>query len=107
MAANYTFAELADMHLCYGRAHGNACEACHLYDEQFPRCLIPDASMFTSIYKNLRERDSFVPATHDQGRLRTVHTPDLEVKILTHVANNPATNMRRITSVEGVPQSIV
>jgi hypothetical protein len=36
-----------------------------------------------------------------------MHTSDLEDRILTHVANNPATSMRKIAAVEGVPQSIV
>jgi hypothetical protein len=60
MAVIYTFAKMADMHLCYFCAHGNACEAFHLYKKKFPGCLIPDAGMFTIIHQNLRARDAFV-----------------------------------------------
>jgi hypothetical protein len=52
---------MADMHLCYGRAHGNAREA---YEEQFPGRLIPDARMFTSIHRSLMEKGKFIPATN-------------------------------------------
>jgi hypothetical protein len=107
MAANYTFTEMADMHLCYGCAHGNAREARHLYKEQFPGCFPPDARMFTSIHQTSRERGTFVPPTHDQGRPKAMRNPDLENRILTHIANNPATSMRMTAAVEGIPQSNV
>jgi hypothetical protein len=90
MAANYTFAEMADILLCYGSAHGNAHEAHHLYEELFPGCIIPDALMFTTIH--LGGKGTFVPVTHDRARPRAVCTPDPEDRILIHVANNPATS---------------
>jgi hypothetical protein len=53
MAANYRFAEMAGKLLCYGREHGNVRR---LYEEKFPGRLIPDARMFTSNHRNLKER---------------------------------------------------
>ena len=35
-AEDYAFAEMADIHLFYGRANGNAHEARRLYQETFP-----------------------------------------------------------------------
>jgi hypothetical protein len=58
---------MADMHLCYGRAHGNAREARRLFDKQFPGRLIPDARMFISIHRNFKESGTFIPATRDRG----------------------------------------
>jgi hypothetical protein len=46
MAAHYTFAEMADMHLCYGHAYETCCQ----YQKQFFGCLILDARMFTNIH---------------------------------------------------------
>jgi hypothetical protein len=55
----------------------------------------------------MRERGTFVPATHDQERFRAVCTLDLEDRILTHIVNSLAASTRRITAVEDVLQSVV
>ena len=42
MAHNLTNEELADMHMVYGAAHGNAREAVRLYQQRFPNRYLPN-----------------------------------------------------------------
>ena len=60
-AKDYTFAEMADIHLFYGRANGNAHEARRLYQETFPNRRLPCSRTFWRIAQRLRERGKFVP----------------------------------------------
>ena len=53
MAHNLTNGELADMHMAYGAAHGNAREAVRLYQEMFPIRYLPGHEMFTAIHCRL------------------------------------------------------
>ncbi|GBM18583.1 hypothetical protein AVEN_47965-1 [Araneus ventricosus] len=47
--AEYTYEELADMHLTYGEAKGNVREARRFYEQRFPTCRIPSHPTFASI----------------------------------------------------------
>ena len=68
MAAQLSNAELADMHLAYGAANGNARQAARLYQERFPNRYLPGHRMFTSIHRRLRERGSFTGRMTVAGR---------------------------------------
>jgi len=100
------FAEMADIHFFYGHANSNAHEARRLYCETFPNRRLPCSRTFSRIAQHLRERGKFIP-TIEGGRPRTVRTVQLEQQILAHVAANPGTSMRRISSEEGVHRNTV
>jgi len=54
----YTNFELADMHLMYGAAQGNARHAVRLYREQFPNRDVPGPRFFSNLHMRLRETGS-------------------------------------------------
>jgi hypothetical protein len=54
--------------------------------------------------QRLQERGTFIPLI-EGGRPRTARTAQQEQRILAHVAANPGTSTRRISSAEGVQQS--
>ena len=60
--------ELADMHLVYGEARGNAREAVRIYADRFPHRNIPDSRTFTAIHLRLRETGSVRPRQRDPQR---------------------------------------
>lgn len=51
----FTWAELADMHLAYGAAEGNAVAAEALYVRRFPGREVPDRRFFQTVDRRLRE----------------------------------------------------
>jgi len=105
-AEDYTFAEMADIHFFHGRANGNAHEARRLYQETFPNRRLPCSRTFSRIAQRLRERGTFILVI-EGGRPRTARTVQQEQRILAHVAANPGTSTRRISSAEGVHRSTV
>lgn len=56
---NYTFEEMADMHVMYARAYSNCYAARRLYAEAFPHRQLPDSKTFESVDRRLRERGKF------------------------------------------------
>ena len=103
-AEDYTFAGMADIHF-YGRANGNAHEARRLYQEIFPNRRPPCSRTFSRIAQRLRERGTFIPVI-EGGKPRTARTvKKQEQRILAHVAANPGTSTRRISSAKGVQRS--
>jgi len=105
-AEDYTFAETTDLHFFYGRANGNAHEARRLYQETFPNRRLPCSRTFSPIAQRLRERGTYIPLT-EGGRSRNARTVQQEQRILVHVAANPGTSTRRISSAGGVHRSTV
>ena len=105
-AEDYTFAEIADIHFFSGRANGNSHEARRLYQETFPNRLLPCSQTFSCIAQRQREGGTFILVI-EGGRPRTARTVQQEKRILAHVAANPGTNTRRISSAEGVHCSTV
>ena len=87
--ARYTNAEMADMHLMYGRAFGNSHEAQRLYGEAFPQRRLPDHRTFTAIDQRLRENGTFTPKTADWGLGRTERILHAETEILDIVEEEP------------------
>jgi len=105
-AEDYTFAEMADIHFFYGRAKCNARDARRLYQETFLNRRLPRSRTFSRIAQRLPERGTFIPVI-EGGRSRTVTTVQQKQRILAHVAANPGTSTRRISSAEGVHRSTV
>lgn len=103
--ADYSFAELADMHFMYGKANGCAREARRLYQEYFPNRQIPCEKLFINLHQRLRENGTFRPNMNDTGRSRTTRTPQAEERVLECVAANPGISTRRIALQEGIPKS--
>ena len=64
----FTFVELADMHLAYGAALGNALEAQRLYHERYPNRRLPSRPMFTSVAQRLRGNATSLSALLGSGR---------------------------------------
>jgi hypothetical protein len=95
----YTFKEIADMHLIYGRAYGNSREARGLYQQSFPQRNLPHRQAFVNINRRLRETRTFNPVTANWGRPLSVQAPNLEENILHHIEHDPASSTRRIAAV--------
>jgi hypothetical protein len=60
---------------------------------------------FSSIDQHLRERGTFAFTAAEQGRQRTVRTPELEDRILDDIAELPGIGMRRIAAAECIAHS--
>jgi hypothetical protein len=103
----YTFKEMADMHLIYGRAYGNSREARRLYQQSFPQQHLPHRQNFVNTDCCLRETRTFQPVTANWGRPLSVQTPNLEENILHHIEQDPASSTRGIAAVEHVSHMTV
>lgn len=102
----YSFSEMADMHLMYGRANGNALAAQRLYREMFPNRRVPHRQTFEAIDRRLRETGTF-SAMADRGRQREVLQPALEERVLNDVERNPQISTRRAAARAGVSPSTI
>jgi transposase len=103
----YTFQEMADMHLIYGRAYGNSREARRRYQQNFLQRHLPHRQTFVNINRRLRETGTFQPVTANWGRPLSVQTPNLEENILHLIEQDPAGSTRRIAAVERVSHMTV
>ncbi|KMQ96272.1 hypothetical protein RF55_3456 [Lasius niger] len=90
----YSFEELADIHLVYGRADGNGRLATRMYQETFPGRRTPNHQTFAAVDRRLRETGQFRPVTANYGARKTVRAPDVEERILDRVNDNPSTRNR-------------
>lgn len=86
----FTNAEMADMHLVYGAACGNARRAWRMYSERFPGRAVPNPRYFTTLHMRLRDSGSFAINRGDVGRRRH---PSEEL-ILEHFEENPRDSTR-------------
>jgi hypothetical protein len=89
MESYYPDREMADMHFMYGRANGNSRESRRLYAEHYPQRRIPYHKLFTKLHQRLSESGSFAPPASDCGRPRSVRIPDMEVRVLRRVEEDP------------------
>ena len=105
MEEKYIIVEYTDIHFMYGKAKGNALEAARLYAEAFPHRRHPYGRTFSRIQQRLRENGSF---RHQErpSRPKTL-APDVEERVLEHVAVNPGTSTRRAAMQEGISASSV
>ena len=93
---NYTNAEMADMHFVYGLANGNSYEARRIYQQRYPRRLVPCAETFSNIHRRLAETGTFKRNRNTPGKPQTVRTPELEEAVLQIIDEHPETSTRKI-----------
>jgi hypothetical protein len=94
----YSASETTDMDFMYDRASGNFREARPLYSEQYPQRRIPSHKLFTELHQRLSESGSFSPRASTRGRPRLprpVQTPDMEVRVLRRVEEDPGISVRK------------
>lgn len=103
----YTYRELADMHLVYGAAEGNGRAAARLYEQRFPHRRHPHHTTFSAIDRRLRETGTMRHNMANTGRPRYVRTPQLEERILEEVEMNPQTSTRSVARDVGVAHNTV
>jgi hypothetical protein len=94
-----TNAEMADMHLAYGAANGNARQAARTYQDRFPNRYIPGHRMFTNLHQRLRDNGRFEINRVNAGRQRHV---DVEEAVLDHFHGNPRSSTRGAAAVLGL-----
>jgi hypothetical protein len=93
MPPNVSNEELAEMHMVYGEAHGNAKKAVRLYQKRFPNRHLPDHRMFTAIHRRLREHGSFHVDRGAYGRPRPVREV-IEDDVLQYFRDRPRASTR-------------
>ncbi|KAI4466765.1 oxysterol-binding protein-related [Holotrichia oblita] len=106
MNDNYSFEELADMHLVYGAAQCNGKEAARLYEQRYPARRQPHHTTFASIHRRLRESGN-LKRLGGSGRPRTACTVQFEEKVLHRVEENQFTSVRAIAHHMGSSKSTV
>lgn len=94
--ANYTNAEMDDMHLLYGAANGNGREAARMYNELYPDRRTPNHQTFAQLGRRLCETGTFRVNRTDAGRPRYGRTPHVEEDILAEIEHNPQTSSRAV-----------
>jgi len=92
------------MHLCYGRANGNATEARRIYQEKYPNRNVPNRKTFTRIDQRLRDTGMLKARNFGEYSQRDL---DLEERVLRHIEENPCTSTRNIARIEGISNSTV
>ncbi|KAJ3666078.1 hypothetical protein Zmor_001533 [Zophobas morio] len=105
--AAFSYAEMTDFVLIYGRAFGNVHEAQRLYQEEFLGRRLPHHTTFSAIFQRLRENGKFQPSTTDHGRERTEHVIEVEPEILEIVEEIPSISIRRLSYRLGVSLFVV
>ena len=95
---DYTFEELADMHLMYGLAQGNGREARRLYLERFPNRRLPSHPTFASVDGRLRETGSFAISNTCIGHSRSVRAPEKKEYVLNRFQERPSTSTRAVAA---------
>lgn len=95
------------MHFVYGRANGNSLAAMRLYGETYPNRVVPHHTMFPRLHQRLRETGGFQKQTNENGRPRTVSTPEVEEQVLEELGDCPTTSTRKIAATLHVSHSTV
>lgn len=96
----FTNEEMADIHLIYGEALGNSREAVRIYENRFPRRIVPDARTFTAIHRRLRETGSMRITRPNAGRER--RNPEEEERILGYFTEHSTASCRSAAAVLGI-----
>lgn len=103
----YTWNELADMHLAYGAALGNSAEARRIYHLWYPYRTLPARQMFVNIDQRLRDSGSLSANMRDTGRPRQVRIPDFDEDVLNAFEEYPSTSTRKVAHQMGVDRRLV
>ena len=93
----FTNADMADMHIVYGKVHCNGRAASLLYAERYPNRSVRNCRMLVNLHRNLCEYGVFSRNKNDAGRPRTKHTPALEEEVLRQVEAAPSISTRAFT----------
>lgn len=96
----YSNAEMHDMIMIYGEAHGNAAAAQRIYRERFPDRNTPNPRTFTAISQRLRETGSFT-RKNEGGRPRDGQNE--EQRILDYFEEQPTSSCRGAASALQLP----
>lgn len=100
----FTFEELADIHLTYGEMLCNATAARRRYAEKFPLRRLPSVPTFLAIDHRARNTGRLCSNHHTAGRPRLVN---VEADVLHEIHENPRASIRRISATLDVPPSSV
>lgn len=93
--------EMAEMHLAYGEARGNAREAARIYNDRFPGRIVADPRTFTAMHRRLRETGTFAVNRLDAGRPR--RRDDNQDLILRYFHEHPNASCRSAAAALGIP----
>ena len=86
--------------MIYGEALGNSREAVRIYENRFPRRIVPDARTFTAIHRRLRETGSMRITRPNAGRER--RNPEEEERILGYFTEHSTASCRSAAAVLGI-----
>lgn len=103
----YSTEEYCDIHYFYGRAGGNAREACRLYAEHFLNRQCPDHRTFSRVHMRLRETGTFKVSMNDTGRNRVVRDVEFEDIVLQQFEEYPMASTREVARNLGSSKSTV
>lgn len=95
--------ELADMHLVYGEAQGNAREAGRIYADRFPNRDAPDHRIFSAIHRRLRETASLRPRLQEPlGEFMVPH----EQEIIDYINLHPNASCHSVAHALGIASHV-
>lgn len=105
---NYTNAEMADMHLAYGAANGNARRARRIYQERYPNRRVPSHPTFTRIHRTLSEIGRFDARSNVGGHeVARIVRDNAEDAVLNYFQANRRASIRSCASDVGISRSSV
>ena len=102
-----TNADMADMHMAYGAANGNAREAARIYQQRFPNRYHPDHRVFTRIHTRLCETGSV--QVRREGTLGgpAAWNVDAEEEVLEYFRNHPTRSTREAENLLHIPHTTI
>lgn len=103
----FSFGELTDMLLIYGKVNNNSAAAVREYRDKYPNRRIPNRKTFEAVERRLRETGMLKPIRMDAGRQRFVRYANIEEEILNAVQLSPTTSTRRLSHRLNVSQSSI
>ena len=90
-------AEMADVHMAYILAIGNARMDARLHEQRFLNCYLPGHRMITNLHQRLCETASFSANRIAADRSRRIGVEN-EEEILQHFRENPRMSIRAVTN---------
>ena len=98
----FTNAELADMHMMYGAAGGNALRAVRMYRDTFPNRQVPGHRFFTNLHRRLCESGSLRPNQRFNGGRPADRVFVNEEPVVQYFQENPRTSTRSASQILGI-----
>lgn len=103
----YTYKELANMHLTCIRAKRNGCKARRLYKQCSEIHHIPSHPTFSSVDWRLQEINLFAISNRYAGHLQNAQIPEMEERVWTKFEIAPCTSTRAVAYKMGIFQPVV